>query len=311
MNKKLLLIGIAALLLLIVLGAEALGLEGSLSLICLPFLLVAKGLRALSLSGSVGNIAAIVLLVLLGLLPLLLKRKEKWGEWDILLVLSSCAIWYCEYYLINPGLLPVTLSGTVGQLILCGSVYSLLLSWAVVRLMNATDTMDASQFLQALRLFLFICAAECLLSVFSAFAALPDAIKAVREANTMPGLDLKPTYIFLTLSSCVTALEYGLDGLVLIRGAGLLQVLKQGPYSEEACQRADRVCKLCRQSLIAITLSHTALNLGQMLFASRLHSLSASFRLPVLSLAIVFATLVLSGLLRKGRQLQEDNELFI
>jgi hypothetical protein len=39
--------------------------------------------------------------------------------------------------------------------------------------------------------------------------------------------------------------------------------------------------------------------------------MSVEFRFPLLSLAIVFAMLALSGLLKKGQQLQEDNDLFI
>ena len=35
------------------------------------------------------------------------------------------------------------------------------------------------------------------------------------------------------------------------------------------------------------------------------------FRLPVSSMALVFALLVLASLLRKGQQLQDDNRLFI
>ena len=60
-----------------------------------------------------------------------------------------------------------------------------------------------------------------------------------------------------------------------------------------------------------ILLSHTALNLAQAIFASHIHQLSAHFRFPLLSLAILFALMVLSGLLKKGQQLQEDNDLFI
>lgn len=311
MNKKLIFIGIAALLFLLLLGAEVLGLEGSLSLICLPFLLAAKGLRALSLSGSIGNLAAIVLLAAMGLLPLLLKGKEPWNVWDLLLGLTACAIWYGEYYLINPALLPPILSGTVGQLVLCGGIYSLLLSWAVVRLLKATSAMDSRQLLRALEIFLWICAGECVLSAFAALSALPEAYQALRDANTMPGLDLKPTYVFLTLSQGISALEYCLDAWVLFLGAGLFRTLEAGLYTETAVAAGDRVGLWCRRSLLIIVLSNTALNLGQILFASRLHDLSAAFRLPVLSLAIVFALLVLSGLLHRGRQLQEDNELFI
>ena len=311
MKKLLLFVCLAAALLLLILGAEALGLHGSLSLLCLPFVVCAKGLRWLSLSGSLGNLAAIGLLALLGLTPLLLKLRKKWEKADWLLLPTCAAIWVTEYYLINPGLLPMALSGQIGQLTLCGIVYELLLCWAVLRLLKASDTMDSGHYLQALKIFLWLCAGSCAISVFLCFTSLPGAFRAVQEANTMPGLKLTPTYVFLVLSQAVNALEYGLDGLVLFLGAGLVKVLEQGPYSEDAVAAGERVSLWCRRSLLAVLLSHTGLNVAQALFASRLHQMQTGFRFPLLSLAIVFAMLALSGLLKKGQQLQADNDLFI
>jgi hypothetical protein len=311
MKKLLFFVALAAALLLLVLGAEALGLEGSISLLCLPFVLCARGLRWLSLSGSAGNILAIILLILLGLTPLLLKIRKKWAPVDLLLVLCCGAIWAAEYYLINPGLLPITLSGNLGQLTLCGIVYEFLLCWAVIRLLKNTHIMDTRNYLQALKIFLWLCAGSCCLSGILCFTSLPNAFRTLQETNTMPGLKLGHTYFFMTLSRAVSALEYGLDGLVLFLGAGLLKVLEKGPYTEEAVSAAEKVSVWCRRSLLAILLSHTGLNLAQTIFASRLHQMSAEFRFPLLSLAIVFAMLALSGLLKKGQQLQEDNDLFI
>ena len=311
MKKLLFFIGLAAAALLLILGCEVLGLEGSLSLLCLPFVACAKGLRWLSLSGSTGNILAIVLLILLGLTPLLLKIRKKWAPVDLLLLLCCGAIWAAEYYLINPGLLPITLSGSVGQLTLCGIVWELLLCWAVIRLLKTTDTMDTRNYLQALKFFLWLCAGSCGLSVILSFSSLPGAFRGLREANTMPGLKLGPTYFFMSLSRAVTALEYGLDGLVLFLGAGLLKILEKGPYTEEAVSAAEKVGVWCRRSLLTILLSHTGVNLTQALFAARLHQMSTEFRFPLLSLAIVFAMLALSGLLKKGQMLQQDNDLFI
>ena len=311
MKKLLFFICAAAAVLLLLLGCEALGLGGSLSLLCLPFAACAKALRWLSLSGSTGNIVAIGLLILVGMIPLLLKWKKKWEPVDLLLVLCCIAIWVAEYFLINPGLLPMALSGLLGQLTLCGIIWELLLCWAVIRLLKTGDTMESRNYLQALKIFLWLCAGSCGLSLILCFTSLPEAFRALREANTMPGLRLGPTYFFMSLSQAVTALEYGLDGLVLFLGAELLKILEKGPYTEEAVSAAEKVCLWCRRSLLAILLSHTGLNLAQTLFASRLHQMSTEFRIPLLSLATVFAMLALSGLLKKGQLLQEDNDLFI
>ena len=311
MKKLLFFLGLAAAALLLILGCKALGLEGTLSLICLPFVACAKLLRWLSLSGAAGNIVAIVLLILLGLTPLLLKLRKKWEPVDLLLVLCCIAIWAAEYYLINPVLLPLALSGFLGQLTLSSIVLELLLCWAVIRLLKTTETLEPRNYLQALNIFLWFCAGSCGLSVLLSFTSLPAAIRSLRESNTMPGLRLGATYFFMTLSRAVTALEYGLDGLVLLLGAGLMKILEKGPYTEEAVSAAEKVSLWCRRSLLAILLSHTGLNLAQTIFASRLHQISTEFRFPLLSLAIVFAMMALSGLLKKGQQLQADNDLFI
>lgn len=311
MKKHLLWILPACAALLLIPVARTLGLEGGLSLICLPFFLCARGLRWLSLSGSLGNLLAIGLFVLLGLCPLLPGLGKKRSPEDWLLVLASIALWIGEYYLINPALLPVSLRGPVGQLVLCGAVYELLLCWAVLRLLKASRNMEKADYLRWLKTFLWLCAGVCVLSVIVTLASLPDSFRQLRETNTAPGLELTPTYVFLILSAAVTALEYLLDAWVLLLGAGLLRVLEQGPYTRTALAAADRVSLWCRRSLAVILLSHTAVNLSQALLASRLHRLSFEFRLPLLSLATVFALLALSGLLKKGLRLQEDNDLFI
>lgn len=311
MKKTRIILFLVAGLVTIAVVSRLLGLEEGLSLTCLPFVLCAKGLRALSLSGSTGNIIAIVLLALLGLLPLLLKGKEKWQPRDLLLLLTCGSIWYAEYYLINPGLLPIFLSGSVGQQALCGCVYGLVFSWALLRLLHGTDTMDTPDYLKILKVLLFVCILLCVASVLAGFGDLLNEIRAVREANTMPGVNLVPTYVFLTLSWVVAAIELLFDAFIFSKGNRLLKAWKESPWNQIACNAARDMSLLCRRALAVITLSHTVLYVGQVLFAAKLHSMSVTLRIPLASLAAVFAALVLTGILQKGRALQEDNDLFI
>ena len=102
MSKKTILLGLAAVALVLFISTGILGAENSVAALCLPFTWTAEGLRKLSLSGSLGNGVAIALLVVLGLLPLVLKWKKSWGPEDVLLVFTSIAIWYTLYVLINP-----------------------------------------------------------------------------------------------------------------------------------------------------------------------------------------------------------------
>lgn len=311
MNRKnLSVLVFAAVVVLLCISFSTLGIN-SLSLITLPFVLAAKGLRALSLSGTVGNILAILLFAALGLLPLLIKVRKKWHREDLLLPLCSMAILYALYYLINPGLRAGVLGGSVGELVLCGTVWSVLLCWSVIKLMQQYNSADTPAVHRALEIFLSICAAERALAVVLRFFGFLSAVETVASGNTMPGLDLTPTYVFLFLSFAVDALEYGLNAFVLLLGAKLVGQLRADPYSSESEAASGKASLWCKRSLVIITASNMALNLGQVLFASRLHNLAAQFSFPILSMAIVFALLVLSGLLSRGRELKEDNDLFI
>lgn len=312
MSKKTILLGLAAVALVLFISTGILGAENSVAALCLPFTWTAEGLRKLSLSGSLGNGVAIALLVVLGLLPLVLKWKKSWGPEDVLLVFTSIAIWYTLYVLINPYILPDILMGVVGETLLCGSCYSLFLSWAVLRLLRFTRTMTGENFMKALRIFLYLCAATQVFLIASRTSGLVTSWKLLESGNTMPGQNLLPSYLFLLGGFLVSVLEYGLNGWLLLLGARLMKDLSQDPYGEAACRKAESLCAWCRRTLAVVLLSQTALNVAAVVFASRIYYLvGVGFRLPVSSMALVFALLVLASLLRKGQQLQDDNRLFI
>lgn len=277
----------------------------------LPFTLIAAGLRLLSLSGSIGNIFAIILLVLLGFSPLLLKRRRKWQAEDLLLVLAVVLIWYALYYLINPGLLPVVLGGGIGELILSGSVYSVVLSWGVIRLVKHQNSADNTSPYRVLRIFLILCAVSHLLSITVEFSSFLTHLRVVDQTNTMMGVNLAPTHLFLFLRFVSTAGQHLLNGWILWLGAKLVARLQADPYSEESGSASRKAVVWCKRALVIITLSDTALNLAQVFFAPYLHQLAAQFTFPLSSLAVIFAMMVLSNILVKGKALKDDNDLFI
>lgn len=277
----------------------------------LPLVAAAGMLRRLSLSGSLGNAIAISLFALLGLIPLLLKNKKVWHWEDLLLVLTAPAIWLVLYYLINPGLMPPALDMLRGSGSLSICVWSLLLGWAVLRILRSTGDADSAGLYRLLRLFLSLCAAVYLLSVVVKGCALPGSISAIRNANTMPGLELGTTFVFLVLSFLVLALECLLSAWVLLQTLPLLRNLEKNPYSAESCAAAQKVTALCRRSMTVMVLSSTGLNLAQVVFAARLHAMNLSLRVPLFSLALVFGLMALCRLLSRGRALQDEADLFI
>ena len=241
----------------------------------------------------------------------LLKGKGKWKAEDTLLLLASVLTWYAVYYLINPGLRPIILGGSAGEVVLCGSVYSVLLSWGVIRLVKSFESDGGVSAYSALRIFLALCAASHLLSVAMEFSGLLVQMRAVRETNTMMGLNLLPTYLFLGIRFAVTAMQNLFNGWILWLGVRLVEQLQNDPYSEGSAAASARITLWCKRALVVITLSDMLMNLAQVFFASSLHRLAAQFSFPLSSIAVIFAMMVLSHLLVKGKELKDDNELFI
>lgn len=285
---------------------------GVLYLLAWPFVAAGQGLRAMSLSGGAGNLAAIGLYVLMCLWPLTLKLGRKWKKEDWLLVLGVGVMFYVMYGLINPGILPMTLGSEAGQVQLSFGIYSVVVSWGIIKLLLAGAQVRQEKIYSALRLFLMICAVEMVaVAVGMGWQNFRAAVEAAREANTWPGTNLLPTYVFLFLNYAASAAEYVLDAAVMLCGAALLTELERDAYSEACVAAADRVAMWCRRSLMITTLTTLILNLGQVFCAGWLHVTNVELRLPILSMAIAFGAMALTRLLVQGRELKEDNDLFI
>lgn len=278
----------------------------------LPLCWIGRGLRGLSLSGAAGNIAAIVLYIGVSLLPLLLLLRKKRRAEDVLLPLSSAVMLYSLYYIINPGLRPMVLTGSVGTLICEGAVYSVLLCWAVIRLVRYCEGTASENMLRLLRLLLVCCAFVCICTGFGGgYASMAETVAAVREGNTMPGMNLTSDFALAWIRYGAYAAEYALTAWILILSADLVGEIRQDPYSMGCEEAAAETAKWCRITLTAVMLMNTALNVGQLLAAGELHRLSAGIRIPLLSMLTALVLLMLTGLLRKGRKIKEDNDLFI
>lgn len=302
---------VAAFIFILIVGCVKLGATDSLMILALPFTMLGKGLRFLSLSGTVGNIISIVLFVLFSLLPFVFKLKGNWRKEDVLLPICSVMMLYVVYYMINPANRPITLTGDVGDLILSGAVYSVLLSWVILKLMQNYDSMSDHNIYMALRIFIGICAVDFVLAIAVGFVDFQTNITAIKEANTITDLNLNFTFVFVFFSFAVTAVEYILDILILCLAIRLFKELDADPYNQNSYQASLKLSNWCKRSLILLTITNTIQNIGLIILSSKLHSLAVHFRLPVLSLAIAFALLALTRLLYQGKQIKDDNDLFI
>ncbi len=278
----------------------------------LPVAWIGRGLRMLSLSGAVGNIAAIVLYAAVSLLPLLLLLKGKRQVEDLLLPLTSGMMFCALYYIINPGLRPDILAGPVGSMVCEGAVYSILLAWAVIRLVRYCNQAGKGALYHVLWLLLGACAVLCVFDGFGGgYVTLRQTLRAVREANTMPGLNLTPTYIFAFLRFLSGAAEYGLTAWVLMLGQELALDLKYNPWGDSCVKTAEFTAKWCRISLAVNMLVTMGLNLWQFLFAEHLHYMTVVVHMPLFTLTVALLALVVAGLIRHLNRLKRENERFI
>lgn len=282
-----------------------------LSVVTIPFTLLGKGLRVLSLSGSAGNIAAIVIYAMVCILPLALILKKKTKE-DWLLVLGSAMLFYVLYLMVNPGLMPKSMDSDVGSAILCGTVFSIFVSWGILKLLRKGQTSEKGSGYNTLRILLGACAALYIVAGFGIGAGeLKVEIEAVRTGNTMPGQNLLDTYIFLFLLFAVQAMEYTLDACLMIFGIELTKELELNPYSESCLIAAGKMSKKAQGYLTAILLSNMVLNIAQVFAASRLYNIDAMVRIPVFSVALCLGSMALTRLLGQGKEIKEENDLYI
>lgn len=305
-------LGGAALVGTLCLGLALSGAGSVLSILAQPFDLIGRMLRTMSLSGGAGNAGAIVIYVLVCLSPLALLYKRKLWKEDILLAGCTALLFYVMYQMVNPHRITPLLDQSASKMILGGAVYSLLIAWGILKLLRRGANNTDTRMYRALRIFLMICAGECFVAAFGVgIMELRGDFDAIRAANTMPGLNLTPTYVVRVLMFAAAALEYSLDGLVMLQGVKLLGELEADPYSEGCVAAADKINRLCVTALTLITLSNMALNVIQALAINYLHNIDVHISFPVMSMAVVFGTMALTRLLVQGKEIKDDNDLFV
>lgn len=284
--------------------------SGMFAVLALPFTALGWALRRLSLTGAVGNGLALVGYAAACASPLLLWLRSKRRTEDRLLFLLPPVLAVVLYYMVNPGLRPFMLEGAAGDGVYAAAVWSILMTWAVLKLLYSREWSLERNIYRGLRWFLLLCAAGCVISCFgTGTARLLYLLRQNREnlGRVFTGADIA----FMALSYLVAAAEKGLAALVLHRGAKLLRELERSPFSEESVAAANGVSALCRSCLAILCLLCLFLNLTQVLAANLLHNVSVSVSVPLLGLAVCFVMLAVTKLLVRGKELKDDNDLFV
>lgn len=320
MKKKLgyVLLGIEALL-CILLPFVRQALPGIFTaVLAFPLEQIAYALRRLSLSGAWGNALAWALYGAFCLIPLAALatayRKHAVQKEDYLLIVISAALFAAVYLMINPGwmgrFLGQEAAKAFGSALLGGTVYALLIAYAVMKLLRFAFHADPAGLRKCLSALLWALGAAFVYLVFGApLGALWTQIDQVRQANTAVSSGLGLTYAFLALQAMVDALPYALDLVILFAAQRLLLALDAG--QEDAPDQAASLARLCARALAVTMLSSAGFNLLQIVCIRNLHVVHASVHLPVFAAAFVLAALLLAQYICENKRLRDDNDLFI
>ena len=283
------------------------------AVLAFPLAPIGGWLRRLSLSGSLGNGTAIVIYVLICLIPaglFLFRRLKGKRHWeDLLLLAGSAALFYSLYLLINPALAEVRYS-LMAKPALNGLVWVLIAAWLVLALLRLAFA-DRQGAEKCGKLILFALAA---VYVFCLFYQLPaeaiGEIRALNEANTVrSGLEL--SWFVIVLRALAGAVPCALSLFALYLCRKLLDAAAEDRFSEETLTLSQRLARFCCAALTAEVLLCAGVYLLQLVLAPQLRSISFQVEFPVSSVAVALAALLLSRLLGEGKELKEDNDLFV
>ena len=289
--------------------------EGGNLLISLawPFMKAGEILRKLSLSGSWGNLAAIGLYGMLCIAPLLLIRRGDGWRVNGLLVLGSGVMFWVMWLMVNPGMMPGAMRNDVGKAIYAGTIYSVMITWGVLKLMSRADLTVQAKIYEALRIFLLICAGQFVfVGLGMGMGEFRSQLDALTEGNTaLSEAQLMPSVMFLALDFGFGMMENLMLAWILILSTRLLDALEEDPYSELTHKMSRTVFLWCKKAIPLVAMANLILNLGQVLMAPILVNVNLKLRLPVVSLAVAFGLMALTRLLEEGKAIKEDNDLFI
>ena len=285
--------------------------DGFFAILSVPFTALGWVLRKLSLAGSVGNAVSILIYALVCAAPVGFWLRTKRRTEDALLLLLPLVLPVVLYYMVNPGLRPDLMQNRVGDAVYADSVWSIPLTWAVLKLLYSDEWGLGRNIYKGLRVFLLICAASCIVDCFgNTVAGIRNTLEMYWEVAGVLYYT-GPDVVYLILSFLVAAVEKCFAALVLYRGAKLLSELERDPFGAVCVEEANKVGKTCREGLTVISLSVLFLNLTQILTAPMLKNITVSVNVPVMGLAVCFAMLAVSKLLVQGKELKDESDLFV
>lgn len=287
------------------------------SIVSFPFKQIGLGLRALSLAGTAGNIAAILLYAGICLIPAavwLMKLKAAQGE-DILLALLSVVLFPVLYLTVNPHLQETYLGemqALMGTEMLGIAVYSILAGWAALKILRKCFAAGQENLLDYLKALLIAIAAFLILGAFgTGLDGLLASFEKLRSGNSALAGRLGMSYFFLVVQYLVDILPNVLICGVITKAVALIGEMKREAYSDAVTEGAEALSAACGRMIKIVVTTNIFCNLLQMVFLKDIQVVNTVIQLPLTTLTLAVALLLMARFIQSHKELKEENESFI
>ncbi len=298
------------------------GISNGLFLLSIPFELIGAGLRRLSLSNTVGNGIAVLVFAVISLIPIFYMiykiKKYRWDKVDVILPIISFYSFYMIYSFINPGLLLNQLPALIAdasampyiKLSLSILFYSLCISYVILHTvgkLSKENMVNNSHYLYSglQKILLTISVLYTfLIGYFSTFQLLVDFYKNIKEERSTV------SFLFVFIKYTLKNLPILFTILIFMSAILLLKAMITNETREEM-EAANRLGSISRRAVYITVISNITLNGIQFLLSNRLNDTDFSLEFSLFPLIISFSAMIISGYLRKTKELVEDNELII
>ncbi|MCM1192090.1 MAG: hypothetical protein NC123_12500 [Butyrivibrio sp.] len=297
-----------------------------------PWEQIGTVLRRLSLAGGAGNAAAWVMYGVMGGCPLFLwglfARQGKSSRADLLLPVLSLTLFSGLWFLINPsyleaGFFPAGMK-EAGKGAFALSIDSVLLCWLLLRFLDNSGKMSRKSLLRSLELMLGLYVALAGAAVLvQAGAELGEGWKStgvsqwgnggpvLQGPDIMSGRSMGLSRCFLVLQTICRYLPECLELVICTGVVRFLHSCEQDSFQEESLRQVRRLKKLSACSIGVVTGANVCVNLLQLTFAGYIYSSSYALVFPVRQIIFMMGVLILSGFWLEGKELKDDNGLFI
>lgn len=279
-----------------------------------PFQQIGALISFLNQGGAIRDGLALMLYAGTSLLPvwamIVIRQKRPLESEDALLAVMSLCLFFVLYRMAN-----LQVGGDIQKITaaaLGGVVWAVLVGYLALRALRLFFRSDNEGLWKYLKSLVAILAFVFVILAFGGGVSECIAeIKSFNAKNTMPGLNLTPSHLFIILGSAVNTLPWVVNCVTAILGVELLGKMAVDMNSEESVGAADKLTKWCKRGLGGVVASNVGYNVLQLLYMKDLLDVNIGVNIPLFSICFVLAVLLFARMMEENRQLKEDSELII